>query len=228
MSSSEHDVANMRISYDKETLTESDLAATPLEQFTHWLNDAVAVGRETIIEPNAMVLSTSDAEGRVSSRTVLLKGIDERGLVFFTNYGSKKGQDIAARDTVSVVFPWYPLHRQVIVTGHATKVSRAETEEYFAVRPHLSQLGARVSSQSSVIASREVLEAAMAAQQAEFPQDTTVPAPENWGGYLISVSTMEFWQGRLSRLHDRLRYVAKNEVGDITNADDWDVIRLAP
>jgi len=206
MTDNQHDVANMRVHYDRDVLHESDLAATPLEQFRAWLGDAVALGADVLIEPNAMVLSTSDAAGVVSSRSVLLKGIDDRGLVFYTNYGSHKAQHIADHPQVSVVFPWYPLHRQVIVSGTITKVSRAESQEYFATRPHKSKLGAMVSEQSALIASRDVLEARMEELQEQYPAGSDVPMPEFWGGYLISVDSMEFWQGRRSRLHDRLRF----------------------
>ncbi len=221
-------VADMRIVYDKDELLESGLASTPLEQFRLWLADAVAVGSEALIEPNAMVLSTSTPEAVVASRSVLLKAIDERGLSFFSNYGSKKAQDIEANPQVSVVFPWYPLHRQVIVIGRVSKLSREESLEYFRTRPHKSQLGACVSAQSSIIDSRDVLEDEMARLEAIYPEGTEVPMPEHWGGYLINVHSMEFWQGRRSRLHDRLRFVAKSATARIDNADDWDVIRLSP
>jgi pyridoxamine 5'-phosphate oxidase len=228
MTDEQHDVANMRVHYDRDVLHESDLAATPLEQFRAWLGDAVALGADVLIEPNAMVLSTSDAAGVVSSRSVLLKGIDDRGLVFYTNYGSHKAQHIADHPQVSVVFPWYPLHRQVIVSGTISKVSRAESQEYFATRPHKSKLGAMVSEQSALIASRDVLEVRMEELQEQYPTGSEVPMPEFWGGYLISVDTMEFWQGRRSRLHDRLRFVRTGEQHDLSNPSGWQVIRLSP
>ena len=150
----------MRLNYDRATLDESQLAATPLQQFERWLHDAVA--EPAIVEPNAMVLGTL---GEVpSARTVLLKGIDARGLTFYTNYGSRKAQQMAQHPDVTALFPWYPLHRQVIVTGTVTQVSREESAEYFATRPHKSQLGAHASAQSTPIADRAPLEAAMAAQ----------------------------------------------------------------
>lgn len=220
-------VSEMRISYDKDTLLESDLAATPLEQFNTWLHDAIALGTDQIIEPNAMVISTVDSDSVVSSRSVLLKGIDERGLTFFTNYGSKKAQDMAANAHVSVVFPWYPLHRQVIVTGTVTKVSREESEAYFQSRPHKSRLGAIASAQSAVITSRDVLENRMAELESEYPEGTEIPMPVFWGGFLIDVTTMEFWQGRRSRLHDRLRFVRIEKNSNLNDASAWDVIRLS-
>jgi len=220
-------VSDMRISYDKDMLLEDDLAATPLEQFNTWLHDAIAVGTDQLIEPNAMVISTVDATGVVSSRSVLLKGIDERGLTFFTNYGSKKAQDMATNAHVSVVFPWYPLHRQVIVTGTVTKVSREESANYFHSRPHKSQLGAIASAQSSVIDSRDVLESRMAELVTQYPDGTEIPMPDFWGGYLIEVTTMEFWQGRRSRLHDRLRFVRVASNSSLNDSDAWKVIRLS-
>lgn len=220
-------VSDMRISYDKDTLLESDLASTPLEQFTKWLHEAVALGPDKLIEPNAMVLSTVAANGDVSSRSVLLKGIDSRGLTFFTNYGSKKAQDISENPHVSVVFPWYPQHRQVIVRGTAAKVSRSESEEYFRTRPHKSQLGAIASAQSTHIDSRSVLEERMTELEEQYPEGTDIPMPDFWGGFLIEVESMEFWQGRRSRLHDRLRFVRQGQVSALNDADAWNVIRLS-
>ena len=214
----------MRVSYDKSVLTEDQLAATPLEQFTKWLADAV--DDPSILEPNAMVLATSDEAP--TTRTVLLKSIDERGLTFFTNYGSRKAQQMAHNTAVSVLFPWYSLHRQVSVTGRVTKVSREESAEYFATRPHTSQLGAHASMQSSPIASREPLEQAMADLEARFPEGSQVPVPENWGGYLITVDTMEFWQGRRSRLHDRLRFELVGQTSNLSDPAAWHVARYAP
>lgn len=217
----------MRIVYDKDQLLESDLEASPLAQFTKWLHEAVAVGPDVIIEPNAMVLSTADANGVISSRSVLLKGIDERGLTFYTNYGSRKAQEIAAHDQVTVVFPWYPLHRQIVVSGTVTKVSREEAAEYWATRPHLSQLGAMASTQSLAIDSRDVLEEKMDELQKQYPDDVEVPLPDNWGGYLITVDHMEFWQGRRSRLHDRIRFLSQGK-HDLSDANDWRVQRYSP
>ena len=228
MTDPDHNVADMRVHYDRDVLHESDLATTPLEQFHAWLADAANLGADALIEPNAMVLSTSDSAGVVSSRSVLLKGIDERGLVFYTNYGSHKAHDISDHPQVSVVFPWYPLHRQVIVSGTISKVSREESQEYFATRPHKSKLGAIVSEQSTVIESRDVLEARMAQLHEQHPEGSDVPMPEFWGGYLIAVDSMEFWQGRRSRLHDRLRFVRSGEQCDLSNPSAWQIIRLSP
>lgn len=218
----------MRISYDRDQLLESDLAATPLEQFQSWLNDAVAAGTDSIIEPNAMVLSTISSESVISSRSVLLKGIDGRGLTFYTNYGSRKADEIASHPQVSVVFPWYPLHRQVIVQGRITKVSREESLAYYQTRPHLSQLGAIASAQSNELESREPLEARMAELIEQYPDGTEVPMPDFWGGYLIEVDTMEFWQGRRSRLHDRLRFIATGDSHQLDDPQAWRVQRYSP
>jgi pyridoxamine 5'-phosphate oxidase len=220
--------SDMRISYDKDQLLESDLAATPLEQFTKWLADAVAQGTESIIEPNAMVIGTSDSTGQVRTRSVLLKGIDERGLTFFTNYRSRKAQDIDTPGGVGVTFPWYPLHRQVNVVGTAAKVSREESLEYFRTRPHGSQLGAIVSAQSTFIDSREVLETRMAELRAQYPEGSEVPMPEFWGGYLITVESMEFWQGRRSRLHDRLRFIKTGDSSNLADSNAWKAVRVSP
>ena len=220
--------SDMRIVYDKDQLIEADLASTPLAQFNKWLAEAVAVGPEALIEPNAMVIAVRNDADVVSTRSVLLKGIDSRGLTFYTNYGSDKAGSIAANSQVSVTFPWYPLHRQVNVVGTATKVSREESAAYFETRPHGSKLGAIVSAQSSVIDSREVLEKRMAELEAQYPEGTSVPLPDVWGGYLIEVSTIEFWQGRRSRLHDRLRFVNNGSSSDLSDASAWNVIRLSP
>ncbi len=198
-STSPQDLSRMRNEYTGE-LSEQGLAGTWLEQFATWFADAVEAG---LPEPNAMLLATADGTGRPSARTVLLKGYDQRGFTFFTNYESRKGQDLAANPRASLVFPWYPLHRQVIVNGTVEKVSREETEEYFAVRPHGAQVGAWASPQSRVIGSRDELRARVAEIEAR-PGPLT--APPHWGGYRVSPDEVEFWQGRESRLHDRLRY----------------------
>src|SRR5436305_7410448 len=195
------DLPGMRQDYLSQELVETDLAEDWPTQFGRWLADAVAGG---LPEPNAMVLATADAAGRPSARTVLLKGYDVRGFVFFTNYGSRKGRELSANPYASLVFPWYPLHRQVLVSGPVERTSRAETEDYFAIRPRGAQLGAWASAQSRPIPDRDALEQAWAAAERRFPQE--VPAPPHWGGYRLAPTCVEFWQGRISRLHDRLRY----------------------
>ncbi|CAL9469524.1 pyridoxamine 5'-phosphate oxidase [Streptomyces sp. DH-12] len=213
------DLASMRKQYRTEGLSETDLAATPVEQFARWFAQAAREGG--LFEPNAMIVSTADAAGRPSSRTVLLKHFDTSGFVFYTNYDSRKGRDLAGNPHVSLLFPWHPVARQVIVTGTARRTGRAETAAYFRTRPHGSQLGAWASGQSTVIASREELDAAYAELAARYPEPERVPVPPHWGGFRVTPETVEFWQGRENRLHDRLRYVAVPGGG-------WRVERLAP
>jgi pyridoxamine 5'-phosphate oxidase len=213
------DLASMRKQYRTEGLSETDLAATPVEQFARWFAQAAREGG--LFEPNAMIVSTADAAGRPSSRTVLLKHFDASGFVFYTNYESRKGRDLAENPHVSLLFPWHPVARQVIVTGTARRTGRDETAAYFRTRPHGSQLGAWASGQSTVIASREVLDTAYAGLAARYPEQERVPVPPHWGGFRVVPETVEFWQGRENRLHDRLRYVAVPGGG-------WRVERLAP
>jgi pyridoxamine 5'-phosphate oxidase len=198
-------------------LDEAMLAADPAEQFSAWLADAVAAG---LPEPNAMVLSTVSAVGWPRSRSVLLKEHGPAGFVFYTNRTSAKAQDLAANPRACALFPWYALHRQVIVQGPVIALSQQESEPYFHSRPHGSQLGAWASRQSTVIASRAVLEDSYARHEQRWPEGTTVPMPDFWGGYRLAHEVVEFWQGRASRLHDRLRYQREGA--------RWVVQRLAP
>lgn len=213
------DLSAMRAHYRAAGLMEPELAADPYEQFTRWFADAAASG---LTEPNAMVVSTADQDGRPSSRTVLLKAFDERGFVFYTNYASRKGRDLAANPYASLLFPWHPIARQVIVRGAVEKVGREETVAYFRERPHGSQLGAWASEQSAPIGSREELEGRYERLADRYPQDETVPAPPFWGGYRVVAGTVEFWQGRENRMHDRLVYRWTEEAGG------WSVERLCP
>jgi pyridoxamine 5'-phosphate oxidase len=215
VSPSTPDLPAMRGEYVSEELVEGALAEDWPTQFGRWLAEAVAAG---LTEPNAMVLATADAAGRPSARSVLLKGYDVRGFAFFTNYESRKGAELAANPYGSLVFPWYPLHRQVLVCGPVERTSRAETEDYFAIRPRGAQLGAWASAQSQPIPDRAALESAWAAAEQRFPDE--VPAPPHWGGYRLAPTSVEFWQGRISRLHDRLRYRLAG--------DTWVVERLSP
>jgi pyridoxamine 5'-phosphate oxidase len=207
----------MRRTYELGGLDVGDLAADWLTQFRRWLADAVDAG---VTEPNAMILATATPDGRPSARTVLLKGADEDGLVLFTNLDSRKGREAAANPAVSLVFPWIDLQRQVVVIGDAERVSAAESDAYFATRPHGSQLGAVASPQSSVIPDRMVLVEARTTLESAYPEGTPVPRPPHWGGLRVRPTSVEFWQGRPDRLHDRLRYRRDGE--------DWVVERLAP
>ncbi|WFB11719.1 pyridoxamine 5'-phosphate oxidase [Streptomyces sp. LX-29] len=212
----------MRKHYRTEGLAEADLAATPFEEFTRWFAQTVRSG---LPEPNAMVVSTADAAGRPSSRTVLMKSYDDRGFVFYTNYDSRKGRDLAANPYVSLLFPWHPLARQVVVTGVAERTGRDETAAYFRTRPHGSQLGAWASPQSTVIGSREELDQLYVDLADRYPPGEQVPVPPQWGGFRVIPETVEFWQGRENRLHDRLRYVrVTGGEGD----QGWRVERLCP
>ncbi|MFD5805105.1 pyridoxamine 5'-phosphate oxidase [Streptomyces sp. NPDC127020] len=213
------DLASMRKQYRAEGLAESELAAGPVEQFARWFKQAAMEGG--LFEPNAMVVSTADAEGRPSSRTVLLKHFDEQGFVFYTNYDSRKGRELGSNPYVSLLFPWHPMARQVIVTGVARRTGRDETAAYFRSRPHGSRLGAWASAQSSVVTGREGLDAAYAELAGRYPAGEQVPVPPHWGGFRVAPREVEFWQGRENRLHDRLRYVAEAD-------GSWRVERLAP
>lgn len=211
-------VADMRRSYERAGLAEADLAPTWLEQVSRWLADAE---RAELLEANAMVLATASDDGAPSARTVLLKGLDERGFVLYTNRMSRKGRDVAANPRASLVLPWWHLQRQVVVCGTVEEVDEATSDAYFASRPRGSQLGAVASPQSEVLASRDELERLRAEAEARFPEPGPVPRPPHWGGLRVVPETVEFWQGRPDRLHDRLRYRR-----DADGA--WSVERLAP
>lgn len=219
-------LADLRVHYDAGTLEESDLAATPHAQFHAWFDEAVAVG---LPEPNAMIVSTASVDAQPSARTVLLKEADARGFVFYTNYGSRKSRDLSENPGVSCVFPWFAMHRQVVVVGRASRVSREEAEEYFASRPYGSRLGAWASRQSTVIPNRQPLEDEYRRLQDEYPEGSDVPIPEFWGGWLVRPESVEFWQGRESRLHDRLRFVSSSGAGAaLDDPEAWTVERLSP
>ena len=210
-------LADLRKDYSLAGLTEKDLARDPFRQFEKWFQEAEAA---KIPEPNAMTLATATREGRPSARTVLLKGLDGRGFVFYSNYESRKGREIEANPQVALVFPWIAMERQVIIEGALTKVAREESEAYFHTRPRASQLGAWVAQQSAIISGRPVLEDNMKALEKKYAGQE-VPLPPNWGGWRMAPETVEFWQGRRSRLHDRLRYRRVKDGG-------WSVERLAP
>jgi pyridoxamine 5'-phosphate oxidase len=215
--SNREDIAAMRRQYGEVGLVEANLPANPITLFDTWLKDAAA--NEIVVEANAMVLSTA-ADGRLSSRTVLLKDLTQDGFTFFSNYNSRKAQQIEKNANVSLVFPWYPLERQVIVIGSASKISKEESEKYFASRPRGSQIGAWASAQSSELSSRAELEEKFANFEAKWPIGEQIPRPDFWGGYVVKPESIEFWQGRYSRLHDRIRYVKED--------NNWHLKRLNP
>jgi pyridoxamine 5'-phosphate oxidase len=207
----------MRVSYEQGALDATQLAGTWYEQLERWLDEARRAG---LPEANAMVLATADPSGRPSSRTVLCKGIGDRGVVFFTNYTSAKSHDLLATRFASATFPWFAMQRQAHVRGVVEKVSQAETAAYWASRPRGSQLSAWASPQSRSVHSRTTLESALANVERQFADAEKVPVPPHWGGWRIRPQTVEFWQGRQDRMHDRLVYELR--------AEEWQVQRLAP
>ncbi|HEX2223161.1 MAG TPA: pyridoxamine 5'-phosphate oxidase [Thermoanaerobaculia bacterium] len=214
------DVSHLRRDYSLTGLDEADALADPFAQFQSWFADVLEADRH---DPTAMTLATADREGRPSARIVLLKGYDERGFVFFTNYGSRKGRELEENPRAALVFYWPDFDRQVRVEGTVERASREESEEYFRSRPRGSRLGAWASPQSTVIAGREDLERRLREVEERFPAGDTeeVPTPDFWGGYRLRPEVIEFWQGRPSRLHDRLRYSRLPEGG-------WKIERLSP
>lgn len=212
------ELAAMRRQYATAPLRRADLAGRWQDQFARWLSEATAA---EVPEPNAMVLATADADGRPSTRTVLLKGVAEDELVFYTNYGSRKGADLARNPWCSVTFPWIAIGRQVTVTGRARRGTDEDADAYFGSRPYGSRIGALASEQSRPIASRELLEQRAAEARERHPEDAGVPRPHDWGGFRIAPVSVEFWQGRADRLHDRFRYTRAADGG-------WLIERLAP
>ena len=210
-------IADLRKEYSQASLDIDTAASSPYNQFKKWFEEAQA---SEILEPNAMVLSTVDQQQQPYQRTVLMKALTEKGIVFYTNYKSRKAKQIEENARVSVLFPWYALERQVIISGSAEKVSTRESMAYFASRPFGSRLGAWVSQQSQVISSRSILEMKLAEMKEKF-KDGKVPLPDFWGGYRIVPETYEFWQGRQSRLHDRLLYTQDD-------SGDWTIERMSP
>lgn len=211
-------LADLRINYSRASLDESDVQADPLAQFDIWLGEAL---RAQLPEPNAMTLATADAAGRPSARIVLIKALDERGFVFFTNYDSRKGREIAENPHAALLFHWIELERQVRIEGRIEKTSAEESDRYFASRPLNSRIGAWASEQSAVLHSRAELEARETEFHARFGEHP--PRPAHWGGYRLVPDALEFWQGRPSRLHDRLRYVR-----DAAAPNGWLIERLSP
>ncbi|RDC63145.1 pyridoxamine 5'-phosphate oxidase [Adhaeribacter pallidiroseus] len=212
-------LADIRKNYARQELHESLVSPDPLQQFNTWLQEAI---QANLPEPTAMVLATADPEGVPSARVVLLKGVTDQGFMFFTNYLSHKGQDMARNPAVALTFFWPELERQIRVEGLVTKASSLESDQYFGSRPLGSQIGAWASPQSKPVTNREQLEAANQEYERKFAGLANIPRPEHWGGYLVQPDLIEFWQGRPNRLHDRIVY-SKND-----NSADWQIGRLAP
>jgi pyridoxamine 5'-phosphate oxidase len=213
-----NDALHRHTDYGQTHLTEADIDRDPLAQFLTWLAQA---DESRVYEPNAMVLSTIDPDGMPSSRTVLLREADEHGFEFFTSYTSQKGRALLAHPEVSIVFPWYLIHRQVIVRGIAAPTDAAVSDAYFANRPKGAQIAAVASDQSQPIASRDLLEARVSELEELYGEGHDVPRPDTWGGFRVIPSSYEFWQGRTSRLHDRLRFTRDA-------SGDWNLERLQP
>lgn len=210
------DLAALRRDYALSSLTEADVDPDPVRQFERWFADAVAA---QVPEPNAMTLATATRDGVPSARIVLLKGVDARGFVFYTDYRSRKGAELTENPLAALTFLWKEIERQVRITGAVSRVSAEESDAYFQTRPPGSQLGAWASTQSAVIASREELEERLREVVSRFA-DRDVPLPPHWGGFRVVPDEIEFWQGRESRLHDRLRYTHE--------ASGWSIVRLSP
>ncbi|VWC27420.1 pyridoxine/pyridoxamine 5'-phosphate oxidase [Burkholderia lata] len=211
-------LADLRINYSRASLDEADVAHDPFAQFERWFKEALAA---KLPEPNTMTLATVGDDGRPSARIVLIKGVDERGFVFFTNYESRKGRDLAAHPQAALLFYWIELERQVRIEGRIEKTTAEESDRYFASRPLGSRIGAWASEQSAVIDSRATLEAQEKAVSERYGDNP--PRPPHWGGYRLVPDSIEFWQGRPSRLHDRLLYTR-----DAATSPGWSISRLSP
>jgi len=217
-------LADLRQTYARAELTRDHVADDPLDQFRTWFDEALDAD---VNEPNAMTLATAGADGTPSARIVLLKGLDDRGFQFYSNYESQKGTELSQNPHAGLVFWWAPLERQVRVEGRVDRLPDDESTEYFHSRPRGSQLGAWASPQSQVVDDRAELEENLAAVEAEYGDDAPVPRPPHWGGYVVRPTQIEFWQGRPNRLHDRLRYRRPN-ADAAADAADWTLDRLAP
>lgn len=209
--------ADIRRSYSSGTLEYADLNTDPIKQFQNWFECAVA--KDSSGDVNAMVLATADKNGRPSSRTILLKGVDERGFIFYTNYDSRKGREVAENPNAALTFYWPDWERQVCVAGTVSKISVEESESYFKSRPRGSRLAAWASNQSDAVSDRAILDKKWDEMAAKFPDD--IPLPPNWGGYVLKPERIEFWQGRVNRLHDRFCYTRQPD-------NSWKLERLSP
>lgn len=210
-------IRDLRKEYTQAELSEQEVDVSPFQQFENWMNEAI---KAKINEPNAMHLATISTNGRPAGRIVLLREVNQAGFVFFTNYDSKKGQDLAANPVAALTFFWPELERQIRIEGGIEKISPAESDAYFYSRPRGNRLGAWASPQSEVIVDRAELDRLTAVMDARFPGDAPIPRPSHWGGYRVVADSIEFWQGRASRLHDRIRYALKGQT--------WTIERLAP
>ena len=215
MSDSTQWFESLRVSYEQGELNESDVSHNPLDQFNNWLQEAI---KNEVPEPNAMVLATVNKDGQPGARNVLLKSADDDGFIFFSNKNSDKAEDLKQNPNCTLLFSWLSQHRQVIVKGKAEEISREESNTYFQTRPYGSRISAWVSEQSQVIKSREELETKVKQFMDKYPEN--VPMPDYWGGYLVKPESIEFWQGRPSRLHDRIRFTKKGNT--------WTIERISP
>ncbi len=215
MSDSTQWFESLRVSYEQGELNESDITHNPLAQFNNWLQEAI---KNQVPEPNAMVLATVNKDGQPGARNVLLKSADDNGFIFFTNKNSDKASDLKQNPHCTLLFSWLSQHRQVIVKGKAEEISRQDSNTYFQTRPYGSRISAWVSEQSQVIKNREELETKVKEVMDKYPEN--VPMPDYWGGYLVKPESIEFWQGRPSRLHDRIRFTKKGNA--------WTIERISP
>jgi len=215
MSDSTQWFESLRVSYEQGELNESDITHNPLDQFNKWLQEAI---KNQVPEPNAMVLATVNKDGQPGARNVLLKSADDNGFIFFSNKNSDKATDLKQNPKCTLLFSWLSQHRQVIVKGKAEEISKEESNTYFQTRPYGSRISAWVSEQSQVIKNREELEIKVKEVMDKYPEN--VPMPDHWGGYLVKPECIEFWQGRPSRLHDRIRFTKKGNA--------WTIERIAP
>ncbi len=210
-------IENLRKNYAGQSLDINDVASDPFLQFNDWFKAALSA---EVPEPNAMTLATATPDGKPAARVVLLKSFDQNGFVFYTNYNSRKGQQLETNPNAALCFLWLELHRQVRIEGTVSKISAEASEKYFQSRPKGSQIGAWASAQSSVIQTRKELEDSFAKLEQQYEKEAVLPKPPHWGGYCLNPTRIEFWQGRRSRLHDRVQYTMKDGV--------WKLVRLAP